>query len=202
MKKIFKSIVISTVACSALLYSTELYEKDINQENYFVSIATGSSSINIKSNLRSNVILYDGALDNQGLVFDLSLGYRAAPNTFFTLGYQNTNLDLLGISHFYTSANYQLSDTKLHPYIGLVLGYGALTWSSDPAIVNYNKKLTEDSTTYGVQIGLEENITDKVSFFARYQMMISDFNLEMYKNTSNINHTQLNNIMIGVNYAF
>ena len=213
MKKAIKSGVILLAACSTLLYSggtakhsayieyKSIQEKSLPPENYFVSIAAGSSLIDVKSDIQNNVVLYDGALDDQGLAFDLSFGYRTTPNIFFTVGYQYINLELAGIHHFYASANYQ-SNIKFHPYIGLILGQGRFIWDEEPAMVYYNKKLTEDSITYGIQVGLEEKVTDKVSLFARYQAVKSDFNLEMYKNTSNIKHTQFNNIVIGANYAF
>ena len=193
-----------TSACLVSKDTNLVVSEDTNLEknNYFLTLGVGISKANVDTDLASDVTLHHNALNDAASLIDIGIGFRNSAHTFFTLGYQQVALDIASIDHIYATVNYQFIDTVLNPYVGLVAGYGTLIWDEEPAVSRYNKNLTEKTTTFGLQVGVEEHVSQNMALFAKYQMLSSDFTLEIYNNTSNIQHTQFNNISVGVKYDF
>ena len=174
----------------------------IQENNFFVYIAGGASFLDIDSDIALNATLIEGALDDNGAVGEIGVGYRYSENIFTTLTAQRTMLDIADIDNFYASINYQFSDVTAKPYIGALLGYSQLTWTESPHVVVLNEDLTSDGLMYGFQAGFEQTLTENWILFAKYQFIKYDHLMDIRSSASTIEHNYGQNILIGVRYAF
>ncbi len=170
--------------------------------SFFVYIAGGASFLDIDSALSPNATFTDGTLDDTGGVGELGVGYRCSKNIFATVAAQRTWLDIADIDNFYASINYQFSNVTAKPYIGAMVGYSQLTWSEDPHVVVSNKDLISDGMIYGIQAGLEHDLTATWTLFAKYQFIKYDHSMDIRSSSSTIEHNYGQNIVTGVRYAF
>lgn len=144
----------------------------------------------------------NGALDDKGMVTEVGIGYRYGDNVFATFAAQRTRLDIADIDNFYASINYQFSDVTAKPYIGALVGYSQLKWSEAPSAVIINEDLTSDGLMYGLQAGIEQELSGNWSLFAKYQFIKYDHLMDIRTKTSTIEHNYGQNILLGVRYGF
>lgn len=183
---------------SALGIPTE----EIYDNKFFINIAGGVSFLNVDNTLSLNTTFADGALDDKGVVGEIALGYRYSDSIFTTLAVQRTMLDIADINNIYASVNYQLLNTVVKPYVGVLLGYSQLKWSEDPSVVIANRDLTSDGFTYGVQSGVEYSLNNAWGITGKYQFLKYDHVTDIRDGASSIEHTYGQNILMGVNYEF
>jgi len=169
---------------------------------YFVYLAGGVAYLSGEDTLATGNTFTAGALDDEGSVYELGVGYRYTDNIFATLAVQRTTLDIADIDNIYASINYQFSDVMLKPYIGLVAGYSKLEWSEAPHVVLSNKDLDSDGAMYGVQAGLEFELSTNWSVFGKYQFITYDHLMDIRNNASTIEHKDTQNLLLGVRYGF
>ncbi len=174
----------------------------VQDSNLFLYVAGGVSSVDVESHLSVGSTFMDGALDDSANVGEIGVGYRYNHNIFATLSAQRAMLDIADIDNFYVSVNYQLSDTTAKPYIGALIGYSQLTWSESPHLVVANEDLTSDGLMYGVQAGLEQELTENWTLFVKYQFIKYDHTIDIRSSSSTIEHNHGQNILIGGQYEF
>jgi len=172
----------------------------VDNNKFFINIAGGGSFLNIDNVLKENSTFSNGALDDEGVVGEIALGYRYSENIFTEFAVQRTMLDIADIDNIYVSANYQYADVFAKPYIGVIIGYSKLTWSEDPSVVILHKDLTSDGVTYGVQAGVQHNFNENWGISGKYQFLKYDHTTDI--RDSSIEHTYGQNILMGVNYEF
>lgn len=183
-------------------FSMSIVEEE-NTQNFFIDANIGLSSVNINSKI-SDAHFLSNALDDNGLLFDIGIGYRLNQNWFMEVSAQNTSLDYLSITNLYGSLNYQLTGDYLSPYIGLVVGHCDLKWARAP-LDNSNYLLEDrnaDEYFYGGQIGVEYEVSEKISINISYQHLLDKEKIVTWINGAELTHENQDNLMIGVRYAF
>jgi|GEM_PF-2466275 len=179
---------------------------DVPQEasGLYLFASGGYGSFDVTSSLVSITTdeLHKDATDDNGLVFEVGVGYRITPSWSAEMAYQRSTLEIAHLDTFYTDINYNvMPDNPWMPYIGLIVGYTQLTWDEEPYVATVNKDLSSTGLAYGLQIGLEMPVTETISLLAKYQYMKHDQQIEILRENS-IDHEEQHNIMMGVNYAF
>jgi opacity protein-like surface antigen len=169
---------------------------------FFIQVAGGATVMDIDSSFASNATFTNGALDNDGAVVEVGIGYKYSENIFATFAAQRTMLDIADIDNFYASINYQFTDVVAKPYIGALLGYSQLKWSESPHVIVANEDLTSDGLIYGLQAGFEQELRENWSLFIKYQFIKYDHLMDIRSNASTIEHNYEQNILTGVRYEF
>lgn len=170
----------------------------------FIYGAGGISLWNVETNPSSALSYSAGALDDSGSVLETGLGYRWNEKLFSTLSYQRIKLDAATINLSFLSLNYQFSDSNFRPYVGVIAGYGSLIWDKAPDEVGTDSDLTSRAMAYGLQTGVSVEVNSNLSVFAKYEIISNDYTIDIYtpdpKKT--IEHKSLQNLVLGVKYAF
>ena len=190
MNNIFKTIILS------LFLSTSLYSN-----NVFVDISTGlSHSPYSKKDISGNINI--NSLDENGYLYDLALGYRVNDKVFSTLNYQYSKLNEIDFDEYYVTLNYQF-DYKLNPYIGILVGKSILHWNEDPLNSSQIKDNTSGSFMYGIQTGLEYEISDNISFIPKLMYTRTDHGTNLISSAqSYIEHDDHVKLLFGFRYSF
>jgi len=173
--------------------------------NYFVYVSGGTATANVDSNIQDNIVLLPEVLNDNANVLEAGIGYRHSSDLFATAFIQSGSLDQVSIMNYNASVNYRFSDWAVMPYLGAVLGYSTLKWDEVPADTtghtNVTTKLDADHMTFGLQAGLDYELTDHFTLFGKYQVLTFDHLMEIF-DTSEIKHTNLQNLEGGIRYEF
>ncbi len=169
---------------------------------FFVYVAGGAALLNVKDTPSELTPYTDGALDDQGIIGEIGLGYQYKPNFFMELAAQRTMLEIADIYNYYISMNYQLYNGDFKPYVGAILGYGQFEWSETPSEAYINEDLNADGFIYGVQVGFKQKLSENLSLIAKYQFIKYEYVLNIRSNTSRIEHNYTQHLLAGVQYAF
>lgn len=175
--------------------------------NFFIYGAGGLSWTSISdsskcSRVNCSDVVHSDALKEEASIFELGAGYRYSENIFATIAAQRAMLEMLNIDNYYASINYRFSDMALKPFIGGLVGYSKLEWDKAPATSHKNYESTSDGLVYGVQAGVEFELTEDFTLLGKYQYLVLDHTTEIYNDIYNIKHDALQNILVGVRYEF
>ena len=174
----------------------------IDKSKLSVFVAGGVNKLDVNTSLAPNTTLTDGAIDDSGKVFEFGVGFKHSKRIFSTVAVQRNSLDIADIDNIYGSINYQFPMKKAQPFIGALVGYSQLDWSKRPHPVFINEKLKSKSFIYGLQAGIEKEVSKNYSIFMKYQYIKYDHNIEILNNTSNIEHNSGQNLLLGLRYTF
>ncbi len=175
-------------------------DKDDIENNIFIDGAIGVGIVGIE-NRADKDNLQDDALDTNGLNLKVGIGYRWSDEIYNQLEIDRLDLGLADIDNIYISLNYRFFETKLKPYLGIMLGASVLKWQSSP-MKNYTGKQIDSSkqTLYGVKFGLSKNITKQTEVYMVYRFL--DINHRTTIEEETIKHKHINSLLIGVRYDF
>lgn len=178
----------------------------VKDNDYFIYVGGGLSDLKVNKKTDNCLCSKPGALDSEGELVEIGVGYRYSENIFVTLAAQRTMLDIVDIDNVYASLNYQF-DTVANPYIGVLAGYSRLKWNEYPAIHNasFVDDLESTGLMYGVQLGIEPQLTENWSLFAKYQFIKYEHLMKIRPNSSSgeeIEHEHGQNVLTGVRYGF
>jgi len=169
---------------------------------WFVYVAGGGSSYDVTSKLTSTDTFTPGTLDDSATLFEAGLGYYFMPNIFVTASYQRSTLDIVHLNNYFASISYQLSDIFLKPYIGILAGYSQLEWDKRPYRWLPDEKFISGFAMYGVQAGVEYDITENLSVIGKYQYIKHSHSMDILRGRNIIDHNSAQNFLLGVRYAF
>ena len=192
-------LAISTLSCHAGGGLNLFGGVDKNKLSVFV--AGGIGKLDVNTSLAPNITLADGATDDSGKILELGVGYKHSERIFSTIAVQRSALDIADIDNLYGSVNYQFPMEKAQPFIGALVGYSQLDWSKRPHPVFINETLKSKSVIYGLQAGIEKEVSKNYSIFMKYQYIKYDHNMEIL-NTNNIEHDSEQNLLLGLQYTF
>lgn len=174
----------------------------IDKSKFSVFIAGGANELGVNTSLAPNTTLTDGAIDDSGKVLEFGVGFTHSKRIFSTVAVQRNALDIADIDNIYGSINYQFPMKKAQPFIGALVGYSQLNWSKRPYPVFINENLKSKSFIYGLQVGIEKEVSKNYSIFMKYQYIKYDHEIEILNNTSNIEHDSGQSLLIGMQYIF
>ena len=100
------------------IYSAPIQEIEIQQDKMFYAYVMAGSSVH-SINKIGNTSLANGALDDQGEMIDIGLGYKLDYNLFLELAYQRKAFEQNDMDNFYASIYYMYIDNDYKPYIGV-----------------------------------------------------------------------------------
>ncbi len=171
---------------------------------FFLDGSIGIGATDVNSYISNDPHFLSDSLDDSGLVLDVGIGYRFTPNWFVELSAQRTTLEYLNIDNFYGSINYQLSGSEFKPFVGFIAGYSNLKWDTAP--LDNSNPSTEDENADGYfiggSIGLEYEVSERVSVIAQYQYLSNQEEIITYINGEVMEHKNQQNFTVGVRYAF
>lgn len=178
----------------------------VKDNDYFIYAGGGLSTVKIHQHGSSCLCTKPSAFDKDGEMVEIGVGYRYSENIFVTLAAQRTMLDIVDIDNVYASLNYQF-DVMANPYIGVLAGYSRLTWNEYPAIqsTSYVDDLESTGLMYGVQLGIQPQLTENWSLFAKYQFIKYEHLMNIRPNNGQreeIEHDYGQNLLTGVRYGF
>ena len=117
--------------------------------------------------------------EEDGDTFGLGAAYELTEHWFIQLDYTHTDADDVDIDQVFVSINYQvpLFLDGMRGMIGLVAGEGTLDWNNQPEFADsLFDDLDDDESLYGIQLGLNYDISDHWSTSLTYQYFEQDFN--------------------------
>jgi opacity protein-like surface antigen len=183
-------------------YITRTQEMEIKQDKMFYAYIMAGNSVHSIQNKIGNSLLTNGALDDQGKMIDIGLGYKIYSNLFLELSYQQQVFEQNQIDNFYASINYMYLDNGYKPYVGVLAGYSQLTWDKNPITVFQSFETTSTSYLFGIQAGIEIPLTESLSFSSKYQFMLHDHILDVRNISSAITNKNAHNLLVGLKYEF
>lgn len=192
----------SLIIIFLLLCFSSYAEPNTSKDKPFIFGAAGITNLDINTSLAQNTNLIDGALDDNGGLFEIGVGYAFNQNYFATINIQKSSLEIADIKNIYGSINYQYPMVNIKPFIGILAGYSDLNWTKRPHIKLINEDLTSSKSLYGFQVGIEKRFAKKYSIFMKYQFIKHNHRIEILNNTSKIDHKSEQNLMIGLKYSF
>jgi len=205
-------IVASIIAFTAFSFAgdTEIVplvpvEDLYDDSSMFIYASGGYSSFDVKDDINSGLIIYPNMLSDESNFWEVGVGYRYAEDIFVTAFLQGAALDEVDVLNLNASINYRFADMAIMPYVGAVVGYSMLEWDKIPvdtmAQDNVKYKLDADGVTLGLQAGLDYELTENFTLFAKYQLMSFDHIMDIFE-SSDIEHVGLQNVQGGIRYEF
>jgi len=177
------------------------------EENFFVYGGGGTGTADVQDSVsQALIILKPKVLGEDGTMGEVGVGYRYTENIFVTGFAQVVYLDEVDILNFNASINYRFSDLFIMPYVGLVAGYSTLEWQEvpieNPEGKNLDTKLDADHATFGLQAGVEFEMTDQFTLFGKYQILTHDHLMDIFQEEKTIEHVNVQSLQGGVRYEF
>ena len=174
----------------------ELKEIKEVKSKYFIYGGISATSASVDEG--TNVVTTD--IKDTYTLIEAGLGYTYNPNIFTTLSMQKASNSQTELMHFLLSANYQLPDTFMNPFVGVVGGYGELKWKENPiSSLQTTKDITASSYFLGLQGGIKYPLNDSFSLYGTYQYLPTNFET-VITNKGEIKHKTMKNLIIGVKY--
>ncbi len=176
----------------------------IAEENFFVYVAGGTATADVKDAISQGVTLMPKVLGTDSTIAEVGIGYRYTENIFITGFVQAVYLDEVDILNFDASINYRFSDLPIMPYVGLVAGYSQLDWKEIPVDTTGKQvktKLDADHETFGAQVGAEFEMNENFTLFGKYQIMTHTHLMDIFE-TSTIEHVNIQSLQGGIRYEF
>jgi hypothetical protein len=178
----------------------------VKDKDYFAYMAGGMSKVGMTHDGTACDCVDSGALDEEGGMLEIGVGYQYSQNIFVTLAAQRTMLEIVDIDNVYLSLNYEFN-VMSRPYIGVLAGYSKLTWNEYPETqnANYDDDLESTGLVYGIQLGIQPHLTEKFSLFAKYQFLKYDHIMHIRPDdidNETIEHSSGQNLLTGVQYGF
>lgn len=204
-----KKITISIAASLSLLYGGGYTEPAsvpgvvVEESPYYIYGMVGVHIQNIESKSVPGYPIVPDALEDTGAAGEMGVGYKISEKTFAELAYQYQYLTQNDTHNFYASLNYGFlgSTSKYTPYVGALAGYSVKHWRKNPSHwVTFGRD--SNSALYGVQVGLDTKLNQKVSLRVKYQAVNSGHSLDIHKTEDAIEHTYAQTLMAGIKYAF
>jgi len=116
--------------------------------------------------------------EDDGDTFGLGVAYEITSHWFVQLDYTHTDADDVDIDQVFLSLNYQhpLFIDNMKGMIGVVVGEGRLDWNDQPDFADSRfDDLDDDEALYGIQLGLNYDISEHWSTSLTYQYFDQDF---------------------------
>lgn len=120
--------------------------------------------------------------EDDGDTIGLGVGYEINQNWFIQLDYHHTDADDVDIDQVFVSINFQypLFIDRMKGMVGLVAGEGSLEWNGQPDFADaIFDELDDDESLYGIQLGLNYDISRHWSINLTYQYFDQEFNTNL-----------------------
>ncbi len=177
-----------------------------NKNGFFVGVALGYSAISSNYSIATNSPAINRANEN-GLNYELGGGYRFDNGLSLSLSYMKADTSDLLFDNIISEFNYNFSNKSgVAPFIGLSLGYGALTWNIDP-IDNQSSDSNNDSNSilFGTQMGFIYEGLKYISIYTSYQYLamqhITTIEIDA-SNSNTIENQAIHSLKLGIVYNF
>jgi predicted porin len=183
-----------------VLLSLNMFASDL--DNFFVDVSAGLSNTPYSKSDSSGSININ-KLDENGYLYDLALGYRINDKLFTTLNYQYSKFKEIDFDDYYVTLNYQFNH-ELKPYVGVLVGKSFLHWNKDPLNSSQTKDYMSGSFMYGIQTGLEYQISNNISFIPKVMYSRTDHGTNLISSParSYVEHDSKTQVLLGVRYSF
>ncbi|MEA3522496.1 MAG: outer membrane beta-barrel protein [Campylobacterota bacterium] len=173
-------------------------------KDYFLALAIGMTKMDIATdNISGNMVL-NSDIDDSGTTFGIEGGLYLNDAIFTTLNYHYQSLSDVNLNNIYMTLNYHfLRDYALSPYIGVLGGYSALSWSTYP-IDSIDSDSLGGAFMGGVQLGSDLRINQTLSLYLNYQYILLNHETSLVNDTGEkkITHQSQNNLYIGIKVSF
>ena len=144
--------------------------------------------------------------EDDGDTWGVGVGYEISDRWIVQLDYTATDADDVDIDQIILSLNYKypLSFLKgMSAVGGLVIGEGSLEWNQDPEIADpLFDDLDDDESLYGIQVGLEYQLTEHWSTSLMYQYLDQEFNTNIDTDLGRLEfeHSSPQYLLFGLRY--
>jgi len=175
-----------------------------DEGRFYIYGGVGASAFKVQSYLNNTGGSFDpDALKDKSTTGEIGMGYSINPDYSIETAYQRMNLTIANINNLNVAFNrYFTSGGTISPYIGIVAGFSSLTWSRKPHPIFVSSNLTSSSPMFGGQLGSDIKLTDNFFITAKYQYMYVNQKIDIQINKAGIQHSDMQNLMLGVKYAF
>lgn len=176
---------------------------DIKNKKLFIDLAYGTIIVPLSHKGDVDEIYLP---NDSGTSYNISVGYTISKHIYATLGFLNANATDVVFNNYYASVNYKFGPYgNFTPFIGGLFGNSQLTWNRNP-LDNTTATASNSSNSFfgGTQIGAVYNITKDFSLLINYKCLYMNHQTVITKdsNTSELSHSALQNIQLGVRYSF
>jgi len=182
----------------------EVVKSKANNNNFFIGIVVGSSTLNIEEKTTGDYFPLDVELENNGLSYGLELGYNINKNIFMTLNYQNAILENINFDNVFTTLNYKFEDIyTIYPYVGVVAGISIMQWDNYP-IDSKETIGSAYSGLGGVQMGVSIPIIYDFEIYLLYKYLIMQHktNISTSTATKELKYNSEQNFNVGIKFSF
>lgn len=172
--------------------------------SFFIGLTAGFSKIRVNQNNISGNLPLNFVLQNYGINYGVEAGYYINNNIFMTLNYQKTDLKNVSFDNAFGTLDYKFDKIcSISPYIGLLGGYGMMTWQNSPI----DSVTTTDSSSNfigGLQVGSDIPISNEISMYIFYRYIMLDYvtNLKTDTAEKKVEYSRDHNFNIGIKYNF
>ncbi len=140
-------------------------------DDFFLSLSAGVSSMSVSQNNITGSTVLETKPDDMSFNIEVALGYRFNEDSFSTLSISYIEYDDVTNYNYLGSYNRIFFNTQtLKPYIGVLAGISSLELTKS----SVNGKITDAKNSifaYGVQIGLEQELSNHFRIFAQFQYL-------------------------------
>jgi opacity protein-like surface antigen len=179
-------------------------EESQKSEKFFIGFTAGKTKFSVTEDSISEDLPLYFQLEDSSINYGVEFGYYFTKNIFATLNYQFSDMKHISFNHAFSTLNYQLDGIySISPYIGLVGGYGIMSWKSSP-IDMVSTTETTASFIGGIQVGTEIAINDELSTYIFYRYIKTDYasDVSLDADTKKIGYNTDQNLNIGIKYNF
>ena len=173
---------------------------DISKKDIFIGFSMGYTMFDISI----DGTLLNNKLSDDGITYNLEMGYYIFNNLFLSLDYQYTILDNSNFNAISPSINYQFDSLySISPYIGILAGINMMEWEKSP-IEGVSLDKNNFAFFSGIKLGGDIYINDSWSIFLAYKF-IKSFNATLIKVNSEvtlIEYDTEHDFQLGIKYKF
>jgi len=176
--------------------------KKINNKSgkYFIGVSAGKTQISSTYTEKVGSFSPAPTTDKDGTTLSLSVGYNFNAKSFAIASYNQTKLDDVVFHNYLLSYNRRfINILSADVYAGVVGGVSVGKFleidAKDPKTV---------TAAYGLQVGVEKNINDKVLLFTQYQYLKAK-HITLYKSggaKAEEVKDNFSNINLGIRFSF
>jgi hypothetical protein len=179
-------------------------EESKKSKKSFIGFTVGMTQFEVTEDSISQDLPLYFQLEDSSINYGVEFGHYFSKNIFATLNYQFSDMKHISFNHAFSTLNYQFDGIySISPYIGLVGGYGIMSWKSSP-IDMVSTTETTASFVGGIQLGTEISINDEISMYIFYRYLKFDYasDVKIDNDEKHIGYNSDQNVNIGILYNF
>lgn len=175
-----------------------------SKKNLFVGFTAGVSKLSLNENNVNGDVPLNFALKDSAINYGAEGGYNFTKNIFMSINYQRTDAEDMAFNDLFSTINYKFNGLEfISPYMGIVAGYGNMTWKNSPIDATTSAN-SASSFLVGAQLGSEIPIYNDISMVIFYRYLMMDYKTSIKTTTGEkeITHSAEQNINLGIKYNF